>query len=1555
MALSVEQQTIITATMNASGYVTPAQKVAAANKEMAASGEVAVSTTAKLTKALLEGRNAYERFALQLDTSIRAANSYDAVINRMAKSHQNGWSTLSQVNAVLGVAAEKYAQVTAASSRTIEQLTTLSAANSARAAQQARAMDATAREIALLQNYGASLDKVRASYNPLFAAAQQFTLALARVDDAQQKQAITAREAGLARDRETAAYRAAIAAHREYAASLGGTIGAKTLSGIDDFEAAGLDASKIKLMRSEFAKGMAPPKPPLEDLDALKARYDRLTDASNRYLKALSDIDKLAQAGLVNPSQAKMMRERAGEDHPLSPKNTAKADDDLEGLKRKWDSLYAASMRYAEAVEDIDRLQARGAVSPARAQFLKDQAAQEHLAPGKMAVEKEKTEDLDKLRMQYDSIYAASKRYERALADIEKLESSGTVKAATAERLREAAATDHLTETTKRAGKEADKTRYLTGGAIREMLVLGHESLFGYYSRIPGSLWVLMERFGAMEKIMGHAKQWLVTPFAMATVAITATVAAMALLGYYAEVNERRLNTLRDRLSGIRTDSTAMASAVDSSARSMARDLPGVYRDDALAAAQSFAQQPNFHGGAKQLATLGALTLQLSRALGEDFTEAAKKMAESFSDPVKATQDMIGHLRGFDQALVDTVKAEEALHGKDAATVMFLNAVRQAADQAGPTLTRLQTALHDLYVEFKGTKDRGVDFAHALGGLVDAGAAVAIETLTGLLRDTREMYNLIKGLVPGLPNIGSGPSFSDALRLAINPLGTVIGGIRTAQPNVATGDPGGIPVYGPNVHHQVHGQMVDERAVGAFQVLPSTAAGMGMSETDIATIGGNVTAGINDLVQKFVRAGGNLSPQPGMDQSAALFQAIKGYSGNSTDAGAAGYLAKVKAASPDAVDPAVKAAIDAALATRQLPPELEGLIRRIPMVESRGGRQYQNPGAGMVGPEAGPGRTGSSTGSAGLNANDLGTGYDSDQRQQDAAAARETMGLLTRQRQANLEAQQKQEAAMKDAAGSIFDPAKPNSAKQYAEAYEALQKLRGEMTNLITAQEMLARSATDATHQLSAEAGAAREMAAVRQQFEEASRASGQPIDQVALQAALAAKQMELTTAANDATAAMNRQSDGEARLIALHEAGGATLEHAINREHALIEARKTAEPGTAEYRRQVDAITAALDRQGRIKRDIAAAEDIRRLREEIQFISEETRLLTASVEVRTRELAILRARQSLHLAPGQKPTGEEQKKLDLAGQEADRQTQLMKTEDSLNELESSTSRIADTIGNGLQEAFHKGRDGAQSLKDTAVTVLKEIEAQLIKLAIINPIMNALFPQNHRQTIGDMGDAISRQWGGGKDAWSSPGGGNGSGNGSNDNGSNGSNGSGSNSSSIFGGAGLLGNLINKVGGAGFYQGGGLIGKLFGGGSSAASSMVDTGTWDLGSAASGAIGGSFAMHSGGLVGTDGSPRSVPAYLFAGAPRYHSGLNNDEFATILQRGERVLTANQNNQATGQLRAAASGGGGGTVNHHWNITTPDADSFRSSRPQLTAKFAAAMGRTNARNSMT
>lgn len=92
-----------------------------------------------------------------------------------------------------------------------------------------------------------------------------------------------------------------------------------------------------------------------------------------------------------------------------------------------------------------------------------------------------------------------------------------------------------------------------------------------------------------------------------------------------------------------------------------------------------------------------------------------------------------------------------------------------------------------------------------------------------------------------------------------------------------------------------------------------------------------------------------------------------------------------------------------------------------------------------------------------------------------------------------------------------------------------------------------------------------------------------------------------------------------------------------------------------------------------------------------------------------------------------------------------------------------------------------------------------------------------------------------------------------------------------------------------------------------------------------------------FHEGGTVGSPAPARQVPAFVFAGAPRYHSGgiagLRPDEVPAILQRGETVLPKNART--------------GSPINVVMQISTPDANSFRASQSQLSAEAARGISR--------
>jgi tape measure domain-containing protein len=92
----------------------------------------------------------------------------------------------------------------------------------------------------------------------------------------------------------------------------------------------------------------------------------------------------------------------------------------------------------------------------------------------------------------------------------------------------------------------------------------------------------------------------------------------------------------------------------------------------------------------------------------------------------------------------------------------------------------------------------------------------------------------------------------------------------------------------------------------------------------------------------------------------------------------------------------------------------------------------------------------------------------------------------------------------------------------------------------------------------------------------------------------------------------------------------------------------------------------------------------------------------------------------------------------------------------------------------------------------------------------------------------------------------------------------------------------LKNLLRSGLATAFAPGGGGLAGLFGGGG--------------GDAAFAGVTSAEIMHMGGISGLGSQRRTVPSALFRNAPRFHSGLRPGEMATILEKGENVLSRRQ-----------------------------------------------------------
>jgi len=260
-------------------------------------------------------------------------------------------------------------------------------------------------------------------------------------------------------------------------------------------------------------------------------------------------------------------------------------------------------------------------------------------------------------------------------------------------------------------------------------------------------------------------------------------------------------------------------------------------------------------------------------------------------------------------------------------------------------------------------------------------------------------------------------------------------------------------------------------------------------------------------------------------------------------------------------------------------------------------------------------------------------------------------------------------------------------------------------------------------------------------------------------------------------------------------------------------------------------------------------------------------------------------------------------------------------------EIATKKQRDAEQVAKGLGNEFVKSAEGilfqGKSLQSTANEFAKAVAQIVVKAAILIPLQNAI-SQAFQGVI-------------------TPG----------------------SQKSTANGGGLFGSLLGMSGGL-FANGTGAVNAASLASANQLGATGTTAAFDDIATAAGSGGGflsgigswltGFFHHSGGMAG-EGQAYQFPAHLFDNAPKYHSGLGNDEFAAILKRGERVLTDAQNdnmagvmNKLTDRVQLTANGGSNVT-HHHWNITTPDVDSFRASQAQIMAKAGSAINRATTR----
>ena len=197
----------------------------------------------------------------------------------------------------------------------------------------------------------------------------------------------------------------------------------------------------------------------------------------------------------------------------------------------------------------------------------------------------------------------------------------------------------------------------------------------------------------------------------------------------------------------------------------------------------------------------------------------------------------------------------------------------------------------------------------------------------------------------------------------------------------------------------------------------------------------------------------------------------------------------------------------------------------------------------------------------------------------------------------------------------------------------------------------------------------------------------------------------------------------------------------------AKTEAIRLANGDQKKYADLVKQLPPLLQQQAQGERDKEAAKATTKQREdEIAFLELEKKLIGESVLVREQELAALQARQRLAGASPELIADAE----NFARKTAQLRQENQQLENSYQELGRIGERAFEQVGDAITEAFSKGELRALRFGDIVRGVMSSIIQSILRIGIINPILNNLFPGGEmRPTFGGAVAAAAGGGGGG--------------------------------------------------------------------------------------------------------------------------------------------------------------------------------------------------------------
>ena len=1235
----------------------------------------------------------------------------------------------------------------------------------------------------------AEIDNLRTKYDPLYAASQKAAAGLAEVGTLQRAGVLSAQGLAAATDQATEGYRrftaaaedAARAATAQSQATYNSFV-AKATRGLNFDVASRVPGAQASAQREAdvneaFGAGM----------DRARAAVDPLFAASLRYAQAQDAINDALSKGAVTGERALELQTALTEAYsrangPMNgfnagleatAKQTAAAMAALDALRRQHDPLHAAMQDSAAAQAEINGLFGAGllsaeaqaaALSKATLAYRTLAAATEDAARATVAATAAQgqaaansfvakgarglnfdvaskspadnayaqreadlhaafAEGYDKERRAIDPLYAASMKYAEALDRIDAARKKGIVSLAEAEVLKaqetrsfadsSAPIDQHvaaLQRIQKESGAAATSTRIMgiqvvqaasgiaTGQPVMMVLIQqGHQivdvalAMGTSFKEVAAQAYTLFQRMGGFPALIG--------------VAVVGSIAALVI---QSERAASRMSSLRDTLRLTTDNFNGMATSVDQVARKIAA-TSGLNFSEAFDATKIIASAKYFSGTADELERLGRMAEGTGKILGGSASDGANFLAEAITNPLVAAKELAEKgLRAMDDELLRSIERLQNAGKGGQALQQVLAAIRPAAEGATKDISPLTKALDDLGNALTGGKDG----AAGLGTVLSRALAQAVETLAIQINEIKTLWQEVKDLAAK----GTGAVTPGFMRGAVQ---------RKGERDSAAAYQEGLPavakvdadfrsqllsassrerldpdlmarLYGAEAVRTGPGQYADSPSgpVGPMQVAPSTFRGLqrlypgdfgGQNVRDLGTNANASARLLSDLITKYGDL--KIAILAYHDGEGVVDDVLKGKPGSAFSAEALDEQRKVlrgysgTGRAPSRADPGSFAGID------------------------------------YVAPEAGVAASPSS-----IVRSPVGAGARDDTRANSDELQTLIAGSNAKTLQDNADKMGKLNAQIE-----YLRKNNREGTAEYAGLVEQASKLAAESNQLISPQEKFLRGQRD---QIAAGAGlyaGDQKLIELRQQMAQVERDQGGSFSPAQRAEAESNALRSMSQEFNRTIAVQDLAIASNDNIAAAYGRGYAAVQQVTAAQAAYTKSVADFPPGSAA---QVAAQAKLADQAIRTAsslQNLKLAQDTRSNEDQLAYLRKEASLIGVSTEKRESELAVFKARQEAEKAGV--PISEAALSANLRSVEAlSRQSAVNKQlESSYTDLANIGVNAFQQVGDAIVEAFAQGSKKSIDFGDVMRGVIASVVKQLATLAVINPLLNAVF------------------------------------------------------------------------------------------------------------------------------------------------------------------------------------------------------------------------------------